>query len=133
MSSQLRRNLINISVLRFGLVGLFATLTYYYFAIFFGEVLFSYSIMVTNLAAYCVAMFVSYAGHYFWTYNAQGSHGATFAKYVVSAFFGSALNSAVIYICMYFSMQYKSAMFTAIILVPAVAYLINKKWVFRAG
>lgn len=131
MSSQLRSKLFNNSVLKFGMVGLFATLTYYSSAISLREFLYGFSIMVTNLVAYSIAMLVSYVGHYFWTYNAQGNHGATFTKYVVSALFGSALNSAVIFICMHFSMQYKPAMVVAIVLVPAVAYVINKKWVFH--
>ena len=133
MSSQLRSRLVSNSVLKFGLVGLFATLTYYSSAIFLREVLQGFSILVTNVFAYCIAMIVSYAGHYFWTYKAQGNHGATIAKYIISALFGSALNSTIVYICMRFSMQYKSAMLVAIILVPAVAYVINKKWVFRAN
>ena len=133
MSNPLTSKLNNSSVLKFGLVGLFATLTYYFSAISLREVLYGFSIMITNLIAYCLAMFVSYVGHYFWTYNAKGSHGATFAKFIASALFGSALNSAIVYICMSFSMQYKSAMFVAIVLVPAVAYVINKKWVFRTN
>ena len=131
MSSQLKSNLISNSIFKFGLVGLFATLTYYFSAIYLQEVLPRFSIMVTNLIAYCIAMIVSYVGHYFWTYKAQGDHGTTIAKYIVSALFGSALNSTVVYICMRSSMQYKSAMVVAIVLVPVVAYVINKKWVFR--
>ena len=115
------------------MVGLFATLTYYSSAISLREVLYGFSIMVTNLIAYCIAMIVSYAGHYFWTYKAQGNHGATIAKYIVSALFGSALNSTIVYICMRSSMQYKSAMIVAIVLVPAAAYVINRRWVFRAN
>jgi putative flippase GtrA len=130
MVSQLIRKLTNNSVLKFGLVGIFATLTYYYSAIFLREVMSGYPIVITNLIAYCIAMFVSYVGHYFWTYKAQSSHGATSLKFIASALFGSALNSAIVQICMYSTMQYRSAMVVAIILVPAVAYVINKRWVF---
>lgn len=132
MSSHLRSNLVSSRVLKFGVVGLFATLTYYLSAIALREVLYGFSILVTNLIAYGIAMIVSYSGHYFWTYKAQSDHGVTIVKYVISALFGSALNSVIVYFCMRSSMQYKSAMVVAIILVPAVAYVINKKWVFRA-
>lgn len=131
MTGQLRSKLLSNSVLKFGLVGLLATLTYFFSAIFLQETMYGFSIMATNLVAYCIAMIVSYAGHYFWTYEAQSNHGVTIAKYTVSALFGSALNSTIVYICMLASMQYKPAMLVAIVLVPAVAYVINKEWVFR--
>ena len=119
------------TVFKFGLVGLFSTLTYYFTAIYLREVLFGLTVNVTNLLAYCIAMIVSYVGHYFWTYKAQSNHGVTITKYIISALLGSALNSAIIYICMRSFMPYKLAMVVAIVLVPAVAYVINKKWVFR--
>ena len=133
MSSHLKNKLVSNRILKFGVVGLFATLTYYFSALSLREVLYNFSIMVTNLIAYGIAMIVSYVGHYFWTYRAQSGHGVTIVRYVISALFGSALNSAIVYICMRSSMQYNSAMVVAIVFVPAVAYVINKKWVFRAN
>ncbi len=132
MTSQLRGKPICNIVLKFGLVGLFATLTYYFLAISLREFQYGLSILLTNMIAYCIAIIVSYLGHYFWTYKARGNHGATFAKYIVSALLGCGLNSIIVHICMRLSMQYKSAIFVAIILVPTIAYIMNRKWVFRA-
>ena len=96
----LRGKLLSNRVLKFGVVGVFATLTYYFSAISLKEILHGFSILVTNLIAYGIAMIVSYVGHYFWTYKAQSDHGTTIVKYVISALFGSALNSTIVYICM---------------------------------
>ena len=120
-------------VLKFGVVGLAATIVYYSLAISFRNILNVIPVLLTNFFAYAIAMIVSYLGHYYWTYRASGQHGATFMKYSINAIVGVLLNSAIIYICLLLFMQYQSAMFVAIILVPVVTYIINKYWVFYSN
>lgn len=89
-----------------------------------------------NVAAFCVAVTVAFTGHFSWTFSHHagpdkpGLHG-TFAKFVVVALAGLAMNSLCVYLIVdALSLSYIFAAVLMSTVVPACVFALSKFWVF---
>ena len=114
---------------RFGIVGVCATLTYFILALILEQV--GIPVLVGNTLAYVLGFGVSYTGHRSWTFQSQAQHGSALPKFLATQTFGLGLNTAIIWALMRTGLPYILAMPVAIVSVPVAVYLISKFWVFR--
>ena len=124
--------------LRFGSVGLLATGTH--------AVLFVIAIewlglppLIANGVAFACAVIVSFVGHFHWTFRDEtlmrwdGGFASrrAFARFVVVAATGFALNSAVVYTIVDLAhLSYLIALVFMVGVVPIVVFLLSKHWAF---
>lgn len=115
---------------RFGIVGVAATITYFVLAVIFERM--GIPVFVGNTLSYVFGFGVSYTGHRTWTFQSTASHGSALPKFLATQIFGLGLNTAIIWALMRFAgLAYIFAMPVAIVTVPVAVYLISKFWVFR--
>lgn len=114
---------------RFGIVGVLATLSYFVPAFYFDRA--GIPVFVNNTLSYLIGFVVSYTGQRTWTFQSKASHGSTLPKFLAVQVCGFGLNTFIIWLGMYMGLTYIMSMSVAIVCIPAVTYIINKVWVFR--
>ncbi len=114
---------------RFGIVGVCATASYYLLGILFVYFL-RIPILIGNFFAYASSFAVSYLGQSLWTFHAKGKHGLMLARFAITQGIGLCINTAIIEICARVGIAYELAMLAAIVIVPIFVYFICKIWVF---
>jgi len=125
---------------KFGVVGLTATAVHVGCFVLLIEGL-SVRPLPANVAAFCVAVLVSYLGNFHWTFRTDaqtlgmedGRQPMIFLKFAVVAVTGLLLNTLVVYLVTEtWQLPYGYALILMIGLVPIVIFLLNKFWAFRA-
>jgi putative flippase GtrA len=125
-------------LVRFGAVGGLATLVHVGFFTL-GIELFGFRPMVSNLVAFCLAVIVSFIGHFWWTFRHQpavrmkGSclPWAAFFRFTVVAVTGLALNSLAVFLVVnQFNLSYGYACVLMITAVPFCTFMLSKFWAF---
>lgn len=116
---------------RFGIVGVAATLTYAVLGLGFEHM--GMPVLMGNFFAYLLAFGVSYMGQSRWTFQSTAQHRATLPKFALTQGIGLLFNSAIIAALIYSGLPYIFAMPVAIVTVPIVVFIICKYWVFRKG
>ena len=92
---------LGLQYLRFGGVGLCSTVTHV--GVFTGLIeLLAVTPVISNLLAFCVAVVVSFVGHFHWTFPDEAGQGrsarAAFLRFGATAIFGLALNTLIVYL-----------------------------------
>lgn len=116
-------------IIRFGIVGGAATLSYYLLGLLF-VTFFHLPILLGNFLAYALSFVVSYLGQSKWTFEARGSHASMLPRFAIAQLIGLGLNTVIIAACDSIHIIYEISMLIAVITVPAIVYLICKYWVF---
>lgn len=116
--------------LRFGMVGLCATVSYYALGLLFVRWL-GLPLMLGNFLAYVLSFAVSYLGQCLWTFEARGNHAATLPRFAMAQVIGLILNSLIIANLARLHCPYEISMLAAIAIVPVIVFFICKYWVFR--
>ena len=114
---------------RFGMVGVAATLSYMALALAADHA--GLPVLVGNTLAYVISFGVSYMGHRVFTFHATTSHRSTLPKFAATQAVGLGLNTLIIVVLMGSGLPYTLAMPVAVVAVPVVVYTISKLWVFR--
>jgi len=134
--SAILRRLWNVSIqgVKFGSVGLAATAVHV--AVFSAVIeLWNVEPMKANVIAFCIAFWVSFFGHFHWTFSAggagrRGMKGAG-VRFFMTALTGFALNSLVVYAVEHvFHLPYVYATVGMIFLVPLILFIMSKYWAF---
>lgn len=115
---------------RFGAVGVAATLSYFLLGLFFVNLL-RLPLLIGNGLAYIISFAVSYAGQSRWTFQTTNRDRAALPRFALTQAFGLCLNSCIIWIGNRIGLIYEISMAVAIFLVPVFVYLLCKYWVFR--
>ena len=119
------------AIVRFGLVGVMATLVYFAASL----VLLDLGLVprATNLVAFAIGTVASYVGHYFFTYRADDSHlklGGRFAA--VTA--GLALLCIVLHqVALWLGASPRGAALFVTIAYPPLSFALNHFWAFARG
>ncbi|WP_150524073.1 GtrA family protein [Roseibium sediminis] len=118
---------------RFALVGIAATLTHSVVALvalqssLFG----AYG---SNILGFVIAFVVSFAGHHFWSFKAQGHHGTAgrrMARFLVIAVLGFLANNVVLTAWLQFTNWPDSVgLIFSIAIVPGLSFLGSRFWAF---
>jgi len=130
-------------VLRFGVVGLSATLIHVAVFLLLTGVQFSEGSrldpQVANLLAWMSAFVVSFLGHYHWTFAGLQDPGSrstyqTLLRFLVVSLLGLGLNSGLVLLVVDVLGRppVVAAVFMAT-LTPAVSFVISRYWAFRGG
>lgn len=124
-------------VIRFGIVGVGATLTHagvYSLLVTVGDV----APLASNFCAFGVALLVSFAGHFFWTFGDSQSGecfklcSPKFVKFVLTQASGLGLNTLFVWLCTGpLALPELYAVGPMVFITPPVTFLINKYWVFE--
>ena len=116
------------TVLRFGLVGVTATLTY--LAVSLLLVGAGWLPQLANIAAFAVGTAVSYFGHYLFTYRATGSHRRVSARFGAMTLVLVALCSALHEAALLAGAAPWLASLLVTFAYPPLSFLINTFWVY---
>ncbi len=128
---------LGLQYARFGGVGLCSTATHV--GVFSGLIeLLAVTPVISNLVAFCVAVVVSFVGHFHWTFPGDAGQGrparAAFLRFGATAIFGLALNTLIVYLVdRVFGLPYLYAILGMVILVPPIVFVIAKFWAFRGS
>jgi putative flippase GtrA len=120
---------------KFGIVGMLATATHVGLMIVLVE-WFGWRPLIANFGAFAVAFFVSFLGHYRWTFADQSSAGpnswrGALARFLVVSFTGLALNSLAVFLVVdLLHVSYVYALAIMVSVVPATLFVIGKFWAF---
>jgi putative flippase GtrA len=119
--------------LRFGIVGLGATLTHALIFVTAIE-LAGMAPLLANLVAFGIAVLVSFFGHCHWTFRRAGAAGPgvrALVRFVVVALTGLLLNSLIVYgIVHLLGWPYPIALLLMVSLVPLVVFALSRAWAF---
>lgn len=119
--------------LRFGLVGVAASLTHIGVALTLIEQA-GIDVMAANALAFCVAVLVSYAGNHAWTFRADGRHGRHLPRFLATSLAGLALNQAIVFVATrHFGLGYLAAILIVVALVPLLTFAASKLWAFAGA
>ena len=128
IKSQLRKKLLHL--LTFGGVGLVAGLVH----AVIGIALVRLQILepfFANIVAFSVAFWVSYFGHYRFTFKSSNSQKMASVRFFITAILGLLLNQACIYVFVYLvGISYELSLVITFMLVSINTYLVSKYWVF---
>lgn len=126
------RALPTFEILRFGCVGVAATLTHF-LLLGFGVEILGLSPTLSNGLAFCVAAWVTLLGQSFWVFRGHGAlTAAHIGRFGLSLGLGLVGNMAIMALCTrVLGLPYQAGFFCGLVLVPAASYLLNKLWVFR--
>jgi len=114
----------------FGVVGVIATLTHYFNAVFAVE-FFNWNVMIANIFAYCVAVGVSFFGHSMLTFRATISRNR-FIKFVTVSLSALAVSQAILWLLTSLAFFGHRINFLVVVcVVPVYSYLLNKFWVYN--
>lgn len=117
-------------IMKFGVVGVFATLTHYFSALFVVEVV-GLGIYVANLIGYCTAVFVSYFGHTLFTFKAELA-GKGFLRFTIFSVLTFVGGQAVLFILKDFlHANDRWALAVTVVAIPVVSFFVNKFLVFK--
>lgn len=115
----------------FGAVGILATLTHYFSAVFAVE-LFGWNVMTANVFAYCVAVGVSFFGHSILTFRAAMSRNR-FIKFVAVSFSALAVSQGLLWLLTSSAtFGHRINMLAVVCVVPIYSYFLNKFWVYKS-
>ncbi len=127
----LTQDLLSIQIVRFGIVGVLATLTHVSIVMSIVESHLA-TPLLANFIAFCLAITVSYSGHYKWTFKADKNHLACFSRFTVVALLSLGLNQGIMFLCINkLSWHYLAGLLVVVTTVPIVTFLVNRFWTFH--
>ncbi len=122
-------------IVRFGVTGLAATATHFAAFAFLLDLLGVYAPVANGLAA-VIASLVSYLGQRYWVFGARasGAGPAQIVRFGVSLAIAAISHAAILWAALHlFGLSPYAGAAIAILVVPAVSFVINRFWVFAAA
>lgn len=117
---------------RFLVVGVVATVTHFLVVIGAVEIL-QADATSANAMAWATALFVSYFGHYRWTFTASGAHLEHLPRYVVVSLSGLSLNLSTVWLLnSQLGTHYLVATTLGVTLSIIVTFTLSRLWAFSA-
>lgn len=120
-------------VLRFGVVGIAATLIYVVAAMFADEWL-GFTVVAGAIFGQAASTAVSYFGHLYYSFRVKSDHRVFLWRFVLVSLLTLALNVGVSWVLtQVFGASHRIAIIVVAILIPITNYLCNRFWVFLPG
>jgi len=120
------KNYLDNRILRFALVVGGATIIHLIVASTLVRTFPSISIFNANAAAFSVAVFVSFIGHWFFTFRAKGS----LLTFATTAIIGLCCNNIVAYAILWATDTKLFSIAVGTLAAPIVVYILSTFWVF---
>ena len=118
-------------ILRFGVVGAAASLTYLISSIMLLGL--GFAPVAVNLAAFAISLVLSYLGQYYFTYRAAGAHRMLSARYAVSTAILIAVCTALHWGLLQLSLDPRLASLAVTATYPVLSFILNHGWVYSRG
>ena len=119
-------------VARFAVIGVAATATHVTIGLLLAEGL-GMAPFWANFIAFSAAVFVSYFGNLIWTFDMAAARLGRLPRFAVVSLSGLAANQAIVFATVNMAgWNYRVALAIVLLIVPALTYLANRQWVFRA-
>ena len=122
-----------LQIMKFGSVGLLATVIHYITAIS----LFSFEVspMWANLFAFLVAFQVSFFGHYRWTFAAKDIRSSTaFQRFACVSLLGFLINETLLFLLLEWTpITPRWALFIVLLTVAGFTFLLSRTWAFSTN
>jgi putative flippase GtrA len=120
-------------ILRFGLIGICATLVYALTAAMAIEIL-SISPIPSSILGQAVSAVVSYLGHSIFTFRVKTDHRAFLWRFMIIAGLTLATNVTVTWLLTdILRLSHRVMIAVVSILIPTINYVCNRFWVFKPG
>jgi putative flippase GtrA len=118
-------------VVRFGFVGVCATLVYAAASLVAIEV-FRFSPVLASMLGYCFSMGISYLGHVYYSFRVEPKHRLFLWRFITIAAltFGIAAVLTVV-LTENLRLSHRVTIMIISVVIPATSYLCNRLWVFR--
>ncbi len=117
---------------RFAVIGLIASALHvtvaggFYYEVHFHP-------LIANFTGFVFAWIVSFAGHYFWTFDRVSTMRRAMPRFLLVSLFGLLLNQVIVWLVVSFLGQsFTLAMALVVVIIPATSFIISKLWAFRA-
>lgn len=119
-------------ILRFGIVGVGATLTHMAAALVFLQFL-NMAPLIANLCAFLIAFSVSFTGHYYWTFSKPGHQHRAVIKFFAVASTGFFINTVILAALLADGrISEPLCLIIAIMIIPIATYFLSRIWAFKA-
>ena len=116
--------------LRFGLVGLSATLVHLTVA-WIANQWAGFGAYTANGIGFLMAFAFSYLGHFYWTFARQSQHQRSLARFLVVAGFGYAITNVIVWLVTdILGRPFEWALLGILLVVPPTTWLISRLWAF---
>lgn len=115
-------------LVRFGLVGIAATLTYLILAMAMLHM--GMLSQLANLLAFSLSLLASYVGHYYFTFRSGEPHRITSTRFGLSTLGLVALSSALHQALLWSGLAPGSAAVAVALIYPPASFLLNFFWAF---
>ena len=117
-------------IARFGAVGVLATAVHFTVALALGGMGVTSSVFLMNTGGFLAAVAVSFFGHYHFTFSSSQGYAATFPKFFKVALAAYAASSLCVFLTGYAHIPDIWRLVLAVLVIPIMSYLANKKLVF---
>lgn len=120
-----------LQFIRFGLIGIVATLCHMGTLIIFVEI-FKYEPIMASTIGFILAVIISYVLNYRFTFIARRSHVFFFLRYLVVCITGLAINISIMFLTVnILKWWYIIGQIFTLAIVPVTNFTLNKYWTFR--
>jgi putative flippase GtrA len=118
-------------LLVFGIVGVLATIVHFTIGLTLTETGIAKPFLA-NFVAFTFAFFVSYIGHYFFTFQSSQDHHVALRRFLFVALVGLSLNQIIVIVLVdRLEQPYLLALFIVTTAVPVITFLFGRYWVFK--
>lgn len=88
-------------------------------------------VTVANSVGFTVALFVSYIGHYYFTFRSSKGHGVSAARFLTTALIAYLVNIVVVTVLgMATPLEPELRLAIGIATMPAVTFILSRLWVY---
>jgi putative flippase GtrA len=117
-------------MLRFGIVGISATIIYYVVALFVSKL--GLVATIANLVGFGAGAMTSFVGHFRYTFKKSDNHFRYLIRFVIVTFFGYVLSNVIIFIALDVNhVPFWLAMLFVVLILPPTSWLCNRYWAFK--
>jgi len=119
------------TLVRFGAVGVAATLTYFMITVVLGRPAIGLEPVAANTIGVAVSLVVSYLGHHSFTFQLRGDHDIYFPRFMIVTAALFALSTAAMAIGRYtLGLDHTTVTGAIAVGYPVASYLLNLLWTF---
>lgn len=119
-----------LQLIKFGLVGLFATVIHASILFFLVEQL-GVEPVLASIPAFLTALVISFLINHHWTFVVKEAYRRYFSRYTAVAVSGLILNITIMYSTVSLMHQsYVVGLLVVVILVPLISFLLQRYWTF---
>ena len=119
------------SLLAFGTIGVLASLVHASLGVIFVKTSL-FAPFTANALGYCAGFFVSYFGHYRFSFASNLAHNKAMPRFLVVSGVGFFLNQIIVLVAVYLGgLSYYFTLLIIFSVVPAITYILAKTWAFK--